>query len=308
MRGVAALCVAALAMACEPEKPASPIVPTTPLPPVPQAYTRIFLCCGANGMTIPATRQLQVRAVYPSGTIVDITPEVRSWSSSNPAVATISNTGMVQALTEGTTELRAEFQGLISDPWAWTMRLPSRLGPPTPDEIIGRVQEITPVNVVDLSRATVTVAGGARDGFVTTADSSGEFRIWGLDAPGFDLLISKPGYETLRFNVNALGTDFGRIPMRPDASTISDVLSGDICQPRRSVNITFTPARDGLFRLTSINNAVPELFVGSHRLARLFVNTELELEDGVEHELRLTGDCGGNLTSVSGRVTYLRPR
>jgi hypothetical protein len=56
------------------------------------------------------TSQLIARATLSDGTLQDVST-LATWSSSNPAVATVSPSGLVTAVTIGTTNISAAYQG-----------------------------------------------------------------------------------------------------------------------------------------------------------------------------------------------------
>ena len=63
-------------------------------------------------LTVGATEQLSVLGTYNDGTFQDLTSKV-TWSSSNPAAATISSSGLVSAVGAGmTTTINASFAGV----------------------------------------------------------------------------------------------------------------------------------------------------------------------------------------------------
>lgn len=55
-----------------------------------------------------ATRQLLIRARYSDNALADITNSVTGWSSTNPAAATVSSTGLLTSVSNGTTIVTAE--------------------------------------------------------------------------------------------------------------------------------------------------------------------------------------------------------
>jgi uncharacterized protein YjdB len=56
------------------------------------------------------TSQLVARATLSNGTLQDVST-LATWSSSNPGVATVSAAGLVTAVTVGTTNISAAYQG-----------------------------------------------------------------------------------------------------------------------------------------------------------------------------------------------------
>lgn len=60
-----------------------------------------------------ATEQFQVTGTYSDGTTVDVTEQV-SWTSGNPAVATIDSTGLATGQSAGTTSIQASLSGVTA--------------------------------------------------------------------------------------------------------------------------------------------------------------------------------------------------
>ncbi|KQV51395.1 hypothetical protein ASE26_16765 [Duganella sp. Root198D2] len=80
--------------------------PTTPIP----SSLRVSL--GAPVLTSAgATTQLQALATYPAGNQVDVTATGTSYGISNPAIATISPSGLVTAVRSGTVAIQATNEG-----------------------------------------------------------------------------------------------------------------------------------------------------------------------------------------------------
>ena len=63
------------------------------------------------------TQQFTATGIYSDNTTQDITAEV-TWKSSNPAVATISDKGLITAVTLGSTQITATLSGITSAPAA----------------------------------------------------------------------------------------------------------------------------------------------------------------------------------------------
>jgi len=94
------------AMACGGSSSPSP---TTPTPSTPTTSS-IAVTGTASLAAIAQTSQLTATATLSNGTTQDVTA-LASWSSSNPAVATVSATGLVKATGLGTTTISAPYQG-----------------------------------------------------------------------------------------------------------------------------------------------------------------------------------------------------
>src|SRR5687767_2958456 len=75
------------------------------------AQVTVFSAVGYS-VAVGSTLQLEGRAVTWGGTRVD--ERVSSWSSSNPSIATVSNTGLVTGIAVGSTDITATAQGVTS--------------------------------------------------------------------------------------------------------------------------------------------------------------------------------------------------
>lgn len=75
------------------------------------AEVRVFSASGYT-VLVGGTLQLEGRAVTWAGTRVD--ERVSSWASSQPSIATVSNTGLVTGRAAGSTLITATAQGVTS--------------------------------------------------------------------------------------------------------------------------------------------------------------------------------------------------
>lgn len=272
------------------------------------ALIRIWLCCGSNQITINGERQIEARATYGDGSIKDITNAVTSWRSSNPQVATISSTGVVKGLAAGNFDIFASYQDLEAK-WDLYVFVPSNHV--RPDEVVGWVRELTINGEVSIPRPEVEVVGGASDGRKVIADLGGFFRISGLRAPGFDLIVRERGYSSKRFRVNELARDVSAdTVMTPAPTVVSDVLEGPVCWPTRTISTTFTPTLPGFLRITGARylSTIRAVYADGVLINSFLTdNTDVETRAEVKYELRVTGSCdytpGENV-----RLTFLRPR
>jgi hypothetical protein len=185
------------------------------------------------------------------------------------------------------------------------------LGPAAPDEIVGYVQELTVNGPVYLDRAEVEIVGGSSDGRKVLTNVSGFFRLGGLQAAGFDLIVRAAAYSTKRFRVSQLGVDVSsETVMAPAPTIVSDVLEGDVCWPTRTISAMFTPAVAGFLRITSAryNSTFRAVYEdGAPVNSFLYNNVDVSMRAGAKYELRVTGSCDHNPSS-NVRLTFLRPR
>jgi hypothetical protein len=304
----------ALTLACGRNSPDAPTPHSTPT----ASLAEVYLCCEGQIALVGESRQLQAFAKFSDGSITDVTQRA-TWQSSNAVVATVSTTGLLTIAREGDAEIRAAYQGMEG---AWVLRIlsPTRSGPPAADEVVGKVHEVAPREDVNVPFARVEIFGG--DGRFVTADSSGEFRFDGIQAAGFDLLVTRTGYQSARYRIQELPRDAtARIAIEPEPWLVSDVFEGNFCA-RNPQSTFFTPRhRSGLFRVTSykrrtFESAAPTklLVNGIEAFPIVYMHTDYQVQADTEYELRLSGatdfpSCTGTGPyDGSFRLTYLRPR
>jgi hypothetical protein len=264
--------------------------------------------------------QMSAHARFSDGSTSEVTDQA-AWETSDTTVATISAKGILTALQEGNVEVRATYQGVAGAAAIRVVR-PPRTGPPGPDEVIGRIHEIAPFDDVRVTYARVEVAGGEQNGRFVIADSSGEFRIDGIDRAGFDLLISKPGYRDARYRVHQLPRDASaKIGLEPAPPLVSEAFQGTLCDALTSATRTkstfFTPRVNGIFRMTSYRIDLFErgpvtLSVNGTKIPDPIPEpphwlTDFSLQAGTTYEVRVSGHCFGPGLGTF-QVTYLRPR
>lgn len=108
-RPIALLVALVTFAACSGGGDAAPTTPTTPTPPTPPAVASVIVSLSSTqlvaGSTTIATAETR------SSTGVSLTGRAVSWSSSNPAIASVSNIGAITALTPGTTSIIATSEG-----------------------------------------------------------------------------------------------------------------------------------------------------------------------------------------------------
>lgn len=104
-RSGAPICVAALAWSlagCGSSPPTAPLLTTT----------SVQVSAGAGTNVSPGeTRQLTAVALDRNGSGTDVTSQA-TWQSSAPAIATVSSTGLLTAMAEGSADISATYQNL----------------------------------------------------------------------------------------------------------------------------------------------------------------------------------------------------
>ncbi len=87
----------------------TPTAPTTPTPHTPAPVATVVLAPDSADVVVRGTTQLS--AVTRDAAGATLTGRAISWSSANTAVATVSSTGLVTALTSGTVTITASSEG-----------------------------------------------------------------------------------------------------------------------------------------------------------------------------------------------------
>lgn len=143
-----AIVVAAVFVACGGDDgPSSPTVPTLFGPP-----TKIEIGGSTALTTVGQQSQLTANATFSNGQTRNVSKEAQ-WAVTNPAVATISDTGLLRALALGETQVTATFRNITSGPATVTIKTPAT---------------VTRIAITGPAR----IAPGATEQFTATADFS----------------------------------------------------------------------------------------------------------------------------------------
>jgi len=141
-----AVAVAAVFVACGGDDgPSPPTVPTLFGPP-----TKIDIAGSTALTTVGQQSQLTANATFANGETRNVSKEAQ-WAVTNPAVATISETGLLRALALGETQVTATFRNITSGPATVTIKTPA---------------SVTRLTVTGPAR----VAPGATEQYTATAD------------------------------------------------------------------------------------------------------------------------------------------
>jgi hypothetical protein len=115
-----AMAVAAVFVACGGDDgPSPPTVPTLFGPP-----TKIEIVGTTALTTVGQQSQLTANATFANGQTRNVSREAQ-WQVTNPAVATISETGLLRALALGETQVTATFRDITSGPATVTIKTPA---------------------------------------------------------------------------------------------------------------------------------------------------------------------------------------
>jgi hypothetical protein len=135
--------------------------------------------------------QLAATARFSDGTTRDVTTAAQ-WDSSNPSLATVTNTGVVTVVAAGDVEVRATYQSVSG-----TFQLITR-----PEPVVtlwGVVREVQP-NQHPLAGARVEIVDGENAGRVVVSDQSGGYVFTGLSMGRASLVVTLAGYQTWRLS------------------------------------------------------------------------------------------------------------
>jgi hypothetical protein len=232
--------------------------PSTPSPtPVVTAIT----IGGTASLEVGFSFHLTATARLSDGSTVDVTARA-TWTSSNVEVATISQGGVLAALKEGDTEVRATYGNVAArHPITVVRDFANRTTPSGTYEVAGLVHETAPMTDIGISHARIEVVGGPLAGQVSFADSDGHFRLLNTVREGnFYLNFTHPAYEDVRFWVRELPrdarVDVAMVP-NPGQATV-EIRGHDICteRPRDPVSggrtiTNFSVSRGGVFERLS---------------------------------------------------------
>jgi hypothetical protein len=310
---VLTLAIAILTPACSHQKATAPTGPSSPTPPA-ATLVRIWVSSSIEIWMsgTPTPFQFNARALYSDDSVKDIST-LATWRSSNPAVAPISSTGIVNPLAPGAVVITASYGGLEASLNCHVVQDPAR--PPAANEIMGYVSEFIPrLTPISLDGAEVEIIGGSANGRTVHTGAAGLFRIGGLQAPGFDLIVRMRGYTSAGVHVGSLGRRLD-INLAPAPGMVRDVLQGDVCLPTRTISRTFRPQAPAFLRVSTGHRTVPSLYANGilvkADLFRNSLNQDIELSAGVTYELRATGYCVVDVEdsplTPAGYVSFLRP-
>jgi hypothetical protein len=175
--------LAGLAVTCD-QSPS----PTAPLPTNPAAgQFRLEL---RGPVTVPpdGTAQFSLVIIEANDATRDVSAEAQ-WSVTNPAVLTVSNTGLVTGRNRGEAILGASIDGFGAN-------RPVMVIPDGTFRLGGTITDAgSPV-----ADARLEVTSGTGRGLATTTDSLGQYKLYGVSGDTV-IRISKSGYRTLEHRI-----------------------------------------------------------------------------------------------------------
>jgi hypothetical protein len=115
------------------------------------------------------------------------------WSTGNPAIASVSSTGLVTAHAAGEVAIRASYRGVSGFAAVWVL----------PDGGVHGTSRTLQGNVYSLNGpladVLMEILNGPNAGRKTTTGVTGYFYIDGLQDGQFTIRLSKPGYTTAEY-------------------------------------------------------------------------------------------------------------
>jgi len=303
------LALAVSSVACQ--RQSTPVAPSPPAGGPPVGDLKIKLSCPSCPpflVTITLEKGLSTSLKVTATRAgldgeVDVT-SVATFESSNPKAATVTPAGVLTSIDEGVTTITARYRGATST-LPFTVFHFARI---YPDEVQGFIYERsdTPIELI----AHVDLVGADYVNKMLPDVDAPFFRFSGVSHGGFDLVVSRRGYQTRRVSVATLPTEVD-VTLDLDPSIVRDRLNSDGCgEPGKAsfVRTSFRPTSPGFFRVTSIGGPYDTEVTATldgKPVKRSDPEIDVELPvANLTHELTLS--CLG--PPGRGYVSYLRPR
>jgi hypothetical protein len=185
----ASLAIASL-VACSSSKSSdSPTAPSLPALPGATVTTLVVTNQPANGNTI----QMIATARMSDGSSQTVT-SAATWQTSNPAIATISPSGLLTVLANGDVDARANYQGVLGSLTLTVRRAPD---PNARYTLSGIAREVSPEPRI-LGDVRITITEGPDTGTTVSSDAGGQFRFASVAGSRVSLEASRAGYQAWR--------------------------------------------------------------------------------------------------------------
>lgn len=161
----------------------SPTPSPTPTPtPATPTVSSVAVTSNRTGVT---TYQLQATAAMSDGTTRDVTSAAQ-WETSNPALCTVSSSGLLTAMRSGDVQVRANYQN-VTGSTSLSLSVPLY-------SLTGIVSEAPPASRL-LEGVRVAITAGPNQDEFTFTDDRGMFTFSGLSAGTHTLTIQRAGYQ-----------------------------------------------------------------------------------------------------------------
>lgn len=175
------LVVMTMTASCAGGAPSSPTSPTNPRNPV--SVPEILVRCPEFGESSRCT----------ASTLSNDVTGLAAWSTSDPAIATVTSTGLVTAHATGEVAIRASYQGGIGFVFVWA--IPGQGLHGTSRTLEGEVVSLTG----PLPDVLMAILDGPNSGRRMVTGANGRFFMDGLQDGQFTIRLSKPGYVTAEY-------------------------------------------------------------------------------------------------------------
>lgn len=203
-RCVALLLVLGVSARCG-GSPSNPTPPTTTTSSVP-SVTSVGVS-GGGQPTPGQTAQFTATANLSDGTTQNVTQQAM-WESSNPAVATVSSSGLVSFVAAGDVDIRATYRSVTG-----STRITVSPAPRPRYRLSGVLTDM--INGRGVDQARVEVVSGLNAGRSVTTPVDGSYEFSDLVEDSFTVRFSSPFYETADRSVNLTTDTVVDVVMKP---------------------------------------------------------------------------------------------
>jgi hypothetical protein len=154
---------------------------------------------GPTSIAPGESAQFSAVAHKADGTSEDLTGRVK-WESSNPAVATVSPTGLVTGVTLGECNLEVSYAGTYGQP------ADLLVVPPGTYRLTGQVTDAGLGSTIPVPDAHIEVVAGVGRGLSAVTDPGGGYALFGV-AGNLGVRVTKDGYRTEDRQLVVKGSD-----------------------------------------------------------------------------------------------------
>ncbi len=265
---------------------------------------------GGSQGTIGDEFPLTALVTFSDATTQTLTTQA-TWSSTDPAVATVSAAGQLKMVAAGTCEVKVVYtQQSTSTIVQATARVTVSGRPLGNFTLFGVVSDGR--NARALRSATVLVVGGTNNGRTTTTDANGYYSIPTLVEGTFGLRVTRDGYEVLQQSVS-LTADTRRdlqmreLPPPPYLGTYGVTLSTtqNSCSnitPGTSGTVTLSGGQNDLV-ITMVERGITRTYRGAIDGNGAFTGSGSGITNVIfPHEFTggISGRVGGDGSTISG--------
>ena len=183
---------------------------TSPSPP---AATITSVSVTGSAPPVGLTAQLTAMATLSDGTTQSVTSQA-AWQSSNPAIATVTNAGLVTGAAPGDVDIIATYQSIAGRTRLTITRATF--------SITGNVTDATSTGV--LPNINMQITTGPSTGTSAKTDATGAYSLTGVLAGDATVTASAVGYDTQAKTVTVIGNtrlDFVLVRVSPCAFSLS---------------------------------------------------------------------------------------